>query len=103
MSKANIPIFVSHKGCPNDCIFCNQKRITGKSGSVTSEDVEKIVTEWLSYVKGEAEIAFFGGSFTGIDMALQKELLGTAKKFVDGEKITGIRLSCKFFEKGFYF
>lgn len=95
MSKANIPVFVSHKGCPNDCIFCNQKRITGKSGSVTPEDVEKIVTEWLSYVKGEAEIAFFGGSFTGIDMALQKELLGAAKKFVDGEKITGIRLSTR--------
>ena len=95
MSKANIPIFVSHKGCPNDCIFCNQKRITGKSGSVTAEDVEKTVTEWLSYVKGEAEIAFFGGSFTGIDMELQKELLGAAKKFVDGEKITGIRLSTR--------
>ena len=95
MSKANIPVFVSHKGCPNDCIFCNQKRITGKSGSVTAKDVEKIVTEWLSYVKGEAEIAFFGGSFTGIDMALQKELLGAAKKFVDGEKITGIRLSTR--------
>jgi len=95
MSKANIPIFVSHKGCPNDCIFCNQKRITGKSGSVSAEDVEKTVTEWLSYIKGEAEIAFFGGSFTGIEMDLQKELLGAAKKFVDREKITGIRLSTR--------
>ena len=95
MSKANIPVFVSHKGCPNDCIFCNQKRITGKSGSVTAEDVENIVTEWLSYIKGEAEIAFFGGSFTGIDINLQRELLGAAKKFVDGEKITGIRLSTR--------
>ena len=95
MSKANIPVFVSHKGCPNDCIFCNQKRITGKSGSVTAEDVENIVTEWLSYIKGEAEIAFFGGSFTGIDINHQRELLGAAKKFVDGEKITGIRLSTR--------
>ncbi len=95
MSKANIPIFVSHRGCPNGCVFCNQKRITGQSGSVTGNDVEKIVTEWLSYIKGEAEIAFFGGSFTGIDLEQQKELLGAAKKFVDGEKITGIRLSTR--------
>ena len=29
MRKINIPIFVSHQGCPNDCIFCNQKKITG--------------------------------------------------------------------------
>lgn len=95
MSKANIPVFVSHKGCPNDCIFCNQKRITGKSGDVSAMDVESTVKEWLSYIKGEAEIAFFGGSFTGIDMSLQNELLGAAKKFVDGEKITGIRLSTR--------
>ena len=45
MSKANIPIFVSHKGCPNDCVFCNQKRITGKNGTVTGKDVESTVAE----------------------------------------------------------
>ena len=95
MSKANIPVFVSHRGCPNDCVFCNQKRITGQSGSVTGEDVKKIVSEWLSYIKGEAEIAFFGGSFTGIDINQQRELLSAAKSFVDGKKITGIRLSTR--------
>ena len=26
-----IPIFVPHLGCPNDCIFCNQKSISGKN------------------------------------------------------------------------
>ena len=25
-----IPIFVPHLGCPNDCIFCNQKSISGQ-------------------------------------------------------------------------
>ena len=95
MSKANIPIFVSHKGCPNDCVFCNQKRITGKNGTVTGKDVESTVAEWLSYIKGEAEIAFFGGSFTGIEQNLQNELLSAARQFVDGKKITGIRLSTR--------
>ncbi len=95
MKRANIPVFVSHLGCPNDCVFCNQKKITGHSGNVTGSDVEKIVKEWLSYIKGQAEIAFFGGSFTGIDERLQTELLEAAEKFVDGEKITGIRLSTR--------
>ena len=77
----------------NDCIFCNQKRITGKSGSVTAEDVEETVTEWLSYVKGEAEIAFFGGSFTGIEENLQEEFLTAAYEFVKAQKVNGIRIS----------
>lgn len=95
MKRANIPIFVSHLGCPNDCVFCNQKKITGHSGDVCGKDVESVVESWLSYIKGQAEIAFFGGSFTGIDIDLQNELLSAARKYVDGEKITGIRLSTR--------
>ena len=26
----NIPVFIPHLGCPNDCIFCNQRSISGK-------------------------------------------------------------------------
>ena len=36
-----IPIFVPHLGCPNDCIFCNQKSISGQTKQVTKEDVKK--------------------------------------------------------------
>ena len=25
-----IPIFVPHLGCPNQCTFCNQKKISGQ-------------------------------------------------------------------------
>ena len=25
----NIPIFVPHLGCPNTCVFCNQRKISG--------------------------------------------------------------------------
>lgn len=62
-----IPIFVPHLGCPNDCIFCNQKAISGKVKKVTKDDVKKTVDEYLASFKEEdtqKEIAFFGGSFT---------------------------------------
>ena len=26
---ANIPIFIPHLGCPNQCVFCNQRTISG--------------------------------------------------------------------------
>ena len=33
-----IPIFVPHLGCPNDCIFCNQKSISGQKKQITKEE-----------------------------------------------------------------
>ena len=43
MKKRIIPIFVPHRGCPHDCIFCNQKKITGVSTEVTSEEARNII------------------------------------------------------------
>ena len=36
-----IPVFVPHLGCPNDCVFCNQRRISGSQQPATAEDVKK--------------------------------------------------------------
>ncbi len=97
MRHFNIPLFVPHKGCPNDCVFCNQKRITAKASSVTGEDVDGIISEYLKTLPkdGYIEAAFFGGSFTGIPMHEQDELLSVAKKYLDAGKISGIRLSTR--------
>ena len=93
-----IPIFVPHLGCPNDCIFCNQKTISGQQKQVTKEDVKNTVEYYLSNFKdGNAfiEIAFFGGSFTGIDIAKQEELLKAAYSFIEQKKVNGIRISTR--------
>ena len=50
MKKRIIPIFVPHRGCPHDCIFCNQKKITGVSTDITSEEVKNIVDEYLTTI-----------------------------------------------------
>lgn len=73
-----IPIFVPHLGCPNDCVFCNQRSISGQTKQVTAEDVTSIINEFLDSFKDEdsyKEVAFFGGSFTGIETEKQNELL----------------------------
>jgi len=73
-----IPVFVPHLGCPNDCIFCNQKSISGQTKQVTKEDVKRTINEYLASFKEKdayKEVAFFGGSFTGIDVKIQEELL----------------------------
>ncbi len=93
-----IPIFVPHLGCPNDCIFCNQKSISGAGKQVTKDEVKKIVDEYLSSFKEEnaiKEIAFFGGSFTGIDVSVQEELLSAAYEYVQNGQIDSIRISTR--------
>ena len=92
-----IPIFVPHLGCPNDCVFCNQKSISGETKELTKEDVKKIIEEHIKYVKENAkvEIAFFGGSFTGIDESKQNELLEVAYEYIKQGKAESIRISTR--------
>ena len=97
MKKRIIPIFVPHRGCPHDCIFCNQKKITGVSTDVTSEEARNIIEEYLPTISKDAsvEIAFFGGSFTAIDEKTQNELLSVAKEYVDKGLVSDIRMSTR--------
>jgi radical SAM enzyme (TIGR01210 family) len=93
-----IPVFIPHLGCPNDCIFCNQKSISGQMKQITEEEVEKTIQEFLHSFKEEklyTEISFFGGSFTGIDIELQERLLKVAYKYVQKKKVDGIRVSTR--------
>lgn len=93
-----IPIFIPHKGCPNSCIFCNQKKISGQIKNVDVSDVDNIIKTYLSYYKDlskKIEIAFFGGSFTGIDINLQIDYLKVAKKYIDNGEVNSIRLSTR--------
>lgn len=93
-----IPIFVPNLGCPNDCTFCNQKKISGEQKQVTADDVRKTVEYYLSNFKDESkyvEIAFFGGSFTGIDKEKQLELLEAANEYIKEGKVGSIRISTR--------
>ena len=96
MRHINIPIFIPHLGCPNQCIFCNQRHISG-TVKFEEQNVEKTILQVLGTVDSndECEIAFFGGSFTGIDRSLMVRLLNIAQKYVDIGKIIGIRMSTR--------
>ena len=92
-----IPVFVPHLGCPNDCIFCNQKSISGQKKDITKEEVKKIIDDFLKNTNTEdkKEIAFFGGSFTGIDVKKQEELLQVAYEYIKEGTVDSIRISTR--------
>ncbi len=105
-----IPIFVPHEGCPHDCVFCNQGKITGENkeiilgpkykqeNKVNSDFVRKTIEEYIETIgQGDRilEVSFFGGTFTAIDINKQRELLAVAKEYKDKEIIDYIRLSTR--------
>lgn len=97
MKHYNIPIFISHFGCPNSCVFCNQKKINGRETDVTMEDLRNTIEIYLETLpkNSKKEVAFFGGTFTGISIGLQKEYLETAYEYIKKGLIDGIRLSTR--------
>ena len=96
MPHRNIPIFIPHLGCPNQCVFCNQRSISGCQ-SFREETVREQIESALATipVSCETEIAFFGGSFTGIDRDLMIRLLETAEEYVSAGSVASIRLSTR--------
>ncbi len=93
-----IPIFVPHLGCPNECTFCNQRKISGEQKNVTEEDVKNIIEYYLDSFKDKEikpEVAFFGGSFTAIEVDLQERLLKAAYEYVKLKKVDSIRISTR--------
>ena len=93
-----IPIFVPHLGCPNDCTFCNQRKISGQMKNITENDVRDTIEYYLdSFEEKDSykEVAFYGGSFTGIDVEVQNKLLEAAYDYIKNGKIDGIRISTR--------
>ncbi len=98
MKHANVALFVPNNGCPHACSFCNQRTITGKAVQPTPDDVTKAVGVALksgSLHNEDAEIAFFGGSFTAVEHNYMLSLLEAAAPFVRNGTVSGIRISTR--------
>ena len=96
MRHKNIPVFIPHLGCPNDCVFCNQRKIT-EHQSFDESSVGPQIEEALSTLSPEdtAEIAFFGGSFTGIDRDLMIRLLKIGSSYIKSGAVASLRCSTR--------
>lgn len=93
-----IPIFIPFLGCPHNCVFCNQVKITNFKDRASEENTIKQIEDYLSYFPkndNEKEIAFFGGSFTGLSEDTMIAYLKIAKSYKDKGIIDRIRLSTR--------
>lgn len=93
---AILPIFIPHAGCPHQCVFCNQKTISGQKNAAESGAREQIA-RWLQWLRPslENEAAFYGGSFTALDSDLQERLLLLTDELLERGIIGSVRLSTR--------
>lgn len=91
-----IPIFIPHAGCPHQCVFCNQKKISGQK-IASAQAVREQIAKYLQWVKPgrDNEAAFYGGSFTGLDAALQEELFAPVDELLRDGVIGSVRCSTR--------
>ena len=91
-----IPVFIDHAGCPHRCAFCDQRAINRQRG-FSLPLVEKQIAEGLKWRQaGQGlELAFYGGSFTGLPEEAQETLLKIAQKLLRAGQIDKIRLSTR--------
>ncbi len=110
-----IPIFISHQGCPQHCLFCNQHTIAGERKGesdhvVHNEQMAQVavtISEWLARPRREnreggrehgyrsVQVAFFGGSFTCLSLRYQDALLAAVQPFLQSGDVDCIRLSTR--------
>ncbi|MBR5519749.1 MAG: radical SAM protein [Clostridia bacterium] len=95
--NAILPIFIPHLGCPNDCVFCDQRSISGAIAAPTPEDLRNAIEDGLARLSPtvQPELAFYGGSFTAIDPALQEAYLAVAEPFLREGRLSSIRISTR--------
>jgi histone acetyltransferase (RNA polymerase elongator complex component) len=98
MRYFNIPIFIPELACPFQCVFCNQHNISGQLDVPKSDEITAIIESHLTTLPRQdcrIEIAFFGGSFTGLELQQQNRFLELAKPFLLSKGVHGIRISTR--------
>lgn len=96
MSRGNVAVFVPHNGCPHQCSFCDQRRITGQQKQPSPEEVWSLAQKAAQTQDvSQCELAFFGGSFTAIDRNYFCSLLTVARRAREELGFSGIRCSTR--------
>ncbi len=93
-----IPVFIPHEGCPYRCAFCNQSKITGVNQQSDEIVVNQTIQSYLDIFDSESlpenrEVAFYGGSFTGLPEERQKRLLHAVQSSIQSGEVHSIRVS----------
>lgn len=90
MAKRKImPVFIPQAGCRNQCLFCNQKGITGVRHIPDENELEGLVPQGGA----DYELAYYGGSFTSLPFEAMEAYLRFGANLREQGRIGEIRVS----------
>ncbi|MBM4404447.1 MAG: radical SAM protein, partial [Candidatus Cloacimonetes bacterium] len=62
------PVFIPQMGCTGRCIFCDQNKISGLEHFDWTAELPRVIAFLERNRSKPRQIAFYGGSFTGLDI-----------------------------------
>lgn len=97
MSRITVPFFISHQGCPQRCVFCDQQKIAGATGALpAAEEILQKIELYRESARGRTvEVAFFGGTFTALPRESQDALLAPLQEPLRDGSLYGVRISTR--------
>lgn len=97
MKAPIVPFFISHRGCPHRCVFCDQEKISGADGALPSAGriLDTIQEYRRTSGRPVVEVAFFGGSFTSLPQSSQESLLLPLQPLLATGEVRSVRMSTR--------
>ncbi len=97
MTKQTVPFFITHRGCPHRCVFCDQVKISGSAeGLLRKIEILQKIEEYRKTCGREMlEVAFFGGSFTSLSPESQEQLLAPLQPLLISGEVRSVRISTR--------
>jgi histone acetyltransferase (RNA polymerase elongator complex component) len=95
-----IPVFIPNQGCPHRCVFCRQETIVSEgarvwSGREVTDVIEKAVRHPGFNSARRPEVAFYGGTFTGLPEKRMVDLLQSVQPYIQSARVSSIRISTR--------
>lgn len=88
-----LPFFLPMLGCPHRCVYCDQWAVSGKASAPTADEVRRALDGFSP--DPEAELAYYGGSFTCLPRREQEAWLRLTAPYIEGGVIGGVRISTR--------
>lgn len=95
-----VPVFIPNQGCPYRCVYCDQEKITSQeAGPIQPAAVSRVLEQAIRSPRfnpgRQAEVAFYGGTFTRLPRPKMQALLEAVAPYLQEGMFHSIRLSTR--------